>query len=350
MVPLVRRCVNGLPRVSVVVVNYRSYDVLRRCLESLLRSDYPDFEVVVVDSLTQGLEKKIREDFKDRAIKVVHFDSNIGASASHNIGAVASDPESKYLIFMDNDVFVTPEAIRFLVETMEKEPRIGILQAKVVSKSNRGKMDHMGLGLDIAGTWVTTYGQEAGAYDEPLEIFAASSAFMITRRELYFQALGFDDTYFIYDDDTDYSWRVRLQGYTVAYEPRAIVYHEDKFENRLRYDKLYFGFRNRLLNIIKNLEAENMATSLVSTLYLAYLNVLMLSLSLRGREAYAYLKATANVISNLPRRLVHRKIVQIKRLVSDKFLYKKGFLRRDLLGTIIMLRALLTRYFTEKSK
>ncbi len=336
------------PKVSVIVVNYKSYEPLRLCLRSVLESDYPDYEVIVVDSLTQDIESKIKKDFNDPRIKVIHFDTNIGASASHNIGALASDPRSKYLIFMDNDVIVTPSAISHLVKSMEENPHIGVLQAKIVSRSNNGRMDHTGLGLDIAGTWVTTYGHLAETFSKPMEIFAASSAFMITRRELYFEALGFDDTYFIYDDDTDYSWRVRLQGYTVAYEPRAIVYHEDKFENRIRYDKLYFGFRNRLLNVLKNLEAENMIISMISILFLAYLNALMLCLSLRGREAYAYLRAIMNVLSTMPWRLTQRKIVQRRRRVSDRVFFKKGLLRRDLLGTVVMLRALLARYFAEK--
>lgn len=338
------------PKVSVVVINYKSYEPLKACLESLLKSDYTNFEVVVVDSLTPGIEERVRRDYGDPRVKVVHFDSNIGASASHNVGVLASDPASKYIVFMDNDVEVTPSALRVLVETMERAPSVGALQARVLSKSNNGKMDHMGLGVDLVGTWVTAYGQRAELFAEPLEIFAASSAMMITRRDIYFEALGFDDSYFIYDDDTDYSWRVRLLGYRVCYEPRALVYHEDKFENRLRHDKLYFGFRNRLLNIVKNMEAENMVVSLLSTLYLGYLNVVMLSLALRGKEAYAYLKALVNVAVSLPRRLMQRKIIQRRRRVRDSELFEAGFLRRDLLGTVVMLRALLVRWASQKRR
>ena len=333
------------PKVSVIVVNYKSYDTLRECIRSLVESEYPNLEIIVIDSLTPSLKDNIIRDFNDERIKVIHFDYNIGASASHNFGAIFSDPGSKYLIFMDNDVEVTPNAIRILVEAMEENPAMGVIQAKVISLSNNYRMDHMGLGIDIAGTWLTTYGQDSELFSNPLEIFAASSAMMITRRELYFEALGFDDTYFIYDDDTDYSWRVRLLGYSVGYEPRAIVYHGDKFENRLRYDKLYFGFRNRLLNIFKNMEAENMVLSMVATLYLGYLNIVLLSLALKGREAYAYIKATYNLIKTLNTRILHRRIVQKKRKVPDSAFFMKGFLRRDLFGTIVMFRELLIRYY-----
>ncbi|AKG38068.1 hypothetical protein MA03_00485 [Infirmifilum uzonense] len=333
------------PKVSVIVVNYKSYDLLRECLSSLLESDYPSFEVIVVDSLTPHIRENIEKDFKDNRIKVIHFDSNIGAAASHNIGAIASDPSSKYLVFMDNDVLVTKDSLRALVDSMERDPQMGVIQAKVVSLSNKGRMDHMGLGLDLAGTWLTTYGQRAEILNTSMEIFAASSSMMITRRDLYFEALGFDDTYFIYDDDTDYSWRVRLLGYSIGFEPRAVVYHGDKFSVRLRHDKLYFGFRNRLLNIFKNMEAENLALSMIITLYLGYLNVVLLALAFKGREVLAYAKASINVVKTLPLRSIHRKIIQRRRKVKDSFFYRRGFLRRDLLGTIVMMRELLIRYY-----
>ncbi|MEZ0346574.1 MAG: glycosyltransferase family 2 protein [Infirmifilum sp.] len=336
---------NVNPLVSVIIVNYKSYEPLRSCIKSLLESDYPNLEIIVVDCLTPKLQERIRNEFGDKRIRIVHFDVNIGASASHNIGALASDPSAKYLVFMDNDVIVSSNALRMLVEAMEKNPFMGVVQAKVISRSNEGKMDHMSLGLDVAGTWVTTYGQSAELFSRPLEIFLASSAMMITRRDLYFEALGFDDTYFIYDDDTDYSWRVRLLGYSVGYEPSAVVYHEDKFENRLRYDKLYFGFKNRLLNIFKNLEAENMVFSVVFTLYLGYINIVLLSLGLKGKEALAYFKASINILNTLPTRLLHRKIIQRRRKVPDRIFFEKGFLRKDLFGTIVMLRELLIRYY-----
>ncbi|ABL77615.1 glycosyltransferase family 2 protein [Thermofilum pendens] len=337
------------PKVSIVIVNFKGTEALKKCLRSVFETEYPDYEVIVVDSLTDNVEKALRDEFGSKEnLKIIHFDSNIGASGSHNVGAMASDPNSKYLVFLDNDVEVEKDWLKRLVETAEESPRIGCVQAKVISKSNEGRMDHAGLALDLTATWLSTYGFREEIFQRPIELFVASSAALLTPRELYFKVGGFDSSYFIYDDDTDYTWRVRLQGYISLLETRARVYHEDKISSRLRFDKLYFGYRNRLQNIVKNMDAKNMVVSLLVTLYLGYLVTVLLALAGRIRETAAYFLSSTSVVFSLPRLMWKRKLVSLKRRVPDSYFEKKGFLRKDLLGTIYMTRALLIRSVRKK--
>lgn len=336
--------VNDRPLVSVVVVNYRSLETLLRCLDSLLKTAYPNFEVIVVDSMTEGVEEALSK-LNDRRVKLVHFDRDIGAAASHNVGVLASNPEAEYIAFLDNDTIVQPDWLTWLVETISSDPRIGAVQAKVISLSNPGKMDHTGLGMDSVGTWLTTYGWDHGIFSKPMTIFAASSAAMLTRKSAYLEVWGFDDTYFIYDDDTDYSWRLRLRGYEVVFDPRAVVFHEDKLEKRVSFEKLYFGYRNRMLNLVKNVESPGMAVRLMLALYLGYLNAVLLALAGRGREAIAYCLASLDVLRRLRRYILMRKLVAALRKVGDRELARRGFTSRGIYATVLMVRALLVRYF-----
>lgn len=335
------------PLVSVVVINYKSLETLKRCLSSLLKTTYPNYEVIVVDSLTDRIEELVQQ-FREESglkIKLVHFDANIGAAASHNVGVLASDPRSEYVVFLDNDVVVEPDWLSYLVEAISSSPRVGAVQAKVVSMSNTGRMDHTGLGVDSTGTWLSAYGWDSNLFKRPMLLFASSSAAMITRKSAYFEVMGFDDTYFIYDDDTDYSWRLRLRGYEILFEPRARVWHEDRLAKRLSYEKLYFGFRNRLLNTVKNLDTFNMVFSLLLTTYLGYLNAVVLAFAGRSGEASAYISAIVKVLRNLRKHLVSRAIVRRIKVVSDGELERRGFLIRGIYATVLMMRALLIRYF-----
>ncbi len=336
--------VDSSPLVSVVVVNYKSLETLLRCLDSLLKTTYPNFEVIVVDSMTEGIEEALSK-LNDRRVKLVHFDRDVGAAASHNIGVLASSPEAEYIAFLDNDTVVEPDWLSRLVETISSDPRIGAVQAKVVSQNNPGKMDHTGLGMDSVGTWLTSYGWDHSVFSEPMVIFTASSAAMLTRKDAYLEVWGFDDTYFIYDDDTDYSWRLRLRGYEVVFDPRAVVFHEDKLEKRVSFEKLYFGYRNRLLNLVKNVEGLGMAARLMLALYLGYINAVLLALAGRGKEAMAYCLASLNVLKRLRRYTRVRKLVAGLRRVGDRELEKRGFTSRGLYATILMTRMLLVRYF-----
>ena len=340
---------SSAPMVSVVVINHRSLKYLERCLASLAETRYPNFEVVVVDSLTEGVEQLV-ESFRQKTglrLKLVHLDVDLGAAASHNIGVLASDPRAEYIVFLDNDVAVHPDWLSHLVEAISASPLVGAVQAKVLSMSNEGRMDQTGLGIDAAGTWLSAYGWEAELFRRPLVLFASSSAAMITRRSAYMEVMGFDDTYFIYDDDTDYSWRLRLRGYEVLFEPRALVWHEDKLSKRLSFEKLYFGFRNRLLNIVKNLDIGNMLRSLLLATYLGYVNAVLLALAGRGEEALAYVKALFRVYRSLRSHLASRMLVRRIRRVSDEELERRGFLARDLYATVLMVRALLVRYYKQ---
>lgn len=335
------------PLVSIVVINYNSLETLERCLSSLLKTTYPNYEIVVVDTLTEHIEDLVQKFRKDAGpkIKLIHFDTNIGAAASHNVGVLASDPRSEYVVFLDNDVVVEPDWLSYLVEAISSDPRIGAVQAKVVSMSNMGRMDHTGLGVDSTGTWLSAYGWDSNLFTRPILLFASSSAAMITRKSVYLETMGFDDTYFIYDDDTDYSWRLRLKGYEILFEPRARVWHEDRLAKRLSYEKLYFGFRNRLLNTIKNLDTFNMIYSLLLTTYLGYINAVLLAIAGRGRESLAYIKAIARVLGRLRNHLLTRALVRRIRVVDDRELETRGFLIRGIYATVLMTRALLIRYF-----
>ena len=333
----------GEPKVSIVVINFNGSENVLRAIDSILESDYSNYEIVVVDCLTEGLEDLIRERYGNK-VKVVHFDSDIGASASHNVGAAYSSPDAKYLVFMDDDVVVSRDWLKRLVGVMEKDPRIGVVQAKILSMRDPKRMDHLGLALDILGTWFTAYGLPEGMFTRPLEIFAASSATMITRKDLYVEVGGFDPEYFIYDDDTDYGWRVRLLGYRVVFCPEAIVWHKGGLVGGLSFIKLYHGYKNRLTNLAKNLSIGNMLIQVPLTLCFGFLNMLILAVTARRRELCAYFLATLYFLVNLRRIFLKRSRVQTTRRISDSYLFKRGFIRRTIAATIIMFKMLVIEY------
>lgn len=334
------------PHVSIVIINFNGTENLIKAIGSILRSNYRNYEIIIVDCLTENIEEVIRRHFPDgEKIRVLHFDKDIGAAASHNVGAIASKPESKYLVFMDDDIVVTEDWLRNLVDMIERSDKIGVVQAKLLSMRNPSKMDHLGLALDMVGTWYTAYGQDADKFNRPLEIFAASSATMITRRDVYFRVGGFDNSYFIYDDDTDYSWRVRLHGYRILFNPNAVVYHKGGLVGGLRPDRLYHGYKNRLSNLIKNLDSANMVLHLLVTLWFGFLNIFALAIFGKYREMSSYVFATFHVLRRLPKLLRKRYKIQSTRKVDDKYFFRKGLIRRDITATILMLRMLLIEYY-----
>jgi len=338
------------PLVSIIIINFKDKEKLKLSIESILNSKYKNYEIIVVDVFTPEIEKWITETFSSNKIRVIHFGKDIGAAHSHNVGAEKANKNSKYLVFMDNDVIVDENWLNILVNLMEKNPEIGIAQPKILLYQNIRKMDHCGLALDYLGTWYTTYGEIASKFNNTREVFAATSATLITRKDLYFKVGGFDPDYFIYDDDTDYSWRVRLMGYKVVMEPKAITIHMGGLNKGLSYMRLYHGYKNRISNLIKNLEGKNMVLQVPITLMYGFVLIIGLFAFLRFTEAKAYLMATLYVLRNFKKIVRKRVKIQYMRKISDNVLYSKNLLRKDIRATIMMFKTLTLEYLLQNPK
>lgn len=130
------------------------------------------------------------------------FGANVGTSRGHNEMATLLD-EPDYLIFSNPDVVPEPRAIWRMVAAFA-DPQVGFVEAKQLP------IEHPKDYASSTGftSWATT-------------------AFAMTPRELFLELGGFDaQTFFMYCDDVDYSWRVREAGRQVVFQPAAVVFHD----------------------------------------------------------------------------------------------------------------------------
>ncbi|MEM2912825.1 MAG: glycosyltransferase family 2 protein [Candidatus Bathyarchaeia archaeon] len=332
-----------LPKVSIIVINFRGAQQLDKCLKCLKRTSYPNYEVIVVDCLTENIDEWLKNSFPE--IKLLHYDHDIGASASHNVGKEFLDPKSKYIVFLDNDAYVTERWLIELVKTMENDEKIGIAQAKIVTAENAEMMDHAGIAIDALGTWYTLRGLKSDVIVNTLELFASSSAGCIVRRDVFEKVGGFDPDYFIYDDDTDFSFRVRLLGYSIILVPSSVVLHEGGPERFLSPKKLYHSVKNRMCTMLKNYELKNLLWRLSLYLTLTFLAGVGLSLIGRMVESREIFKSLFYPLLNLRGIMMKRMHVQSMRKVRDSILISKGLIRNDIWATLqdIKLKSSLVR-------
>ena len=320
-------------KVSVIIINAKGIQRLEKCLKSLEQTNYPNFEVIVVDCLTPNFSMWMKKHFP--RTKAIHYDVDIGPSASHNIEKQFIDPRSKYLAFLDNDAYVTEIWLTELLKIMEKDEKIGMAQAKVVLLRDKQRLDHGGMAIDALGTWYTTRNIPTQELDRVFEIFVASSCACIVRRGVFYEAGGFDPDYFIYDDDTDFSFRVNLLGYKIVYVPPAIVFHEGETARSLDPRKLYHGAKNRMCTMLKNYELKNALWRLSLYLSLTFLLVIVLALARKTAEAKAMFRSNVYPVVNIKQILIKRAMIQHKRRVEDSELFQKGFIMNNIRPTIL---------------
>jgi GT2 family glycosyltransferase len=323
------------PSVSIVIVNFNGREFLRRCLLTLLNTSYPNYDIVVVDNAsTDGSVDAIEASFgSDSRIKIVKNHENVGHSEGCNIGARMT--KGQYIVFLDSDIeFEAEDWLWELVKVMENDAAVGLAQAKIVLAEDKRCLDYVCVAVDALGTWAATYGSKEERIKENFEILAASSGCCIARRELFNQSGGFDADYFIYDDDTDLSLRVRLMGYRILFVPSAVVIHRGGVLRGVSGQMLYHSSKNRLYTALKNYELRNAWWRFsVLTFFTFMVSVGFIAVK-KNDEAKATMKGLISSIKDFQRIWRKRLLFQSKRRIKDSELIKGGFVRNDFRSTL----------------
>jgi len=321
------------PKVTVSITNVRGTAFLDECLQALTITNYPDFEVMVVDCQTPQIHEWVHRRFP--SVRVVHFKNDIGPAASHNVGAEKAGPKSKYIAFLDNDALVDPNWLKECIKLMEKDEKIGIVQPKILIMGSEEHLDHVGLALDALGTWNSLFCAKEKNYREILDIFAASLATCVIRRTVFDLVAGFDESYFIYDDDTDFCWRTLLLGYRNVFYPSAKAYHRGQVAKSMTPKRSYHSTKNRVCTMLKNYELANLWTRSILFCTLSLMTACVLMLMFRFNLASAMIKGLASPILNFQDVWQKRQNIQFSREVSDKSLFDRGLLRKDIHPTVL---------------
>jgi len=257
-------------------------------------------------------------------LKIIRNDRNYGFAKGNNIGAKCA--KGDYLIFLNVDTETEADWLKELVGIMESDPSLGASQAKLLRMDDHRRLDTCGHKLTPYGfTYEVGLNDEAGRYNEPLEILAGKGAALIVRRSVFEEVGGFDEDYFLLREETDLCWRIWLRGYRVAFAPNAIVLHAVGGIFRGRgIQSIYFFQRNMLVTLIKNLEVRSLLKIL--PLHLLLLLADSLSADLKGRRAwrlYAAIRCLGYIVGDLRRIWLKRLVVQSSRKVSDRELFKR---------------------------
>ena len=214
--------------------------------------------MVVIDnaSTDQSLDAVKPIVASDSRVKLVENNQNVGHSEGCNIGARISNGD--YIVFVDSDIeFDSQNWLKELVNVMENDKTIGLAQAKIVLSEDKSRLEYFCVAIDALGTWSANYGSNAQELNHNFELLAASAGCCIIRRDIFNQVGGFDADYFIYDDDTDLSLRVRLLGYNVMFVSSSVVIHRSSVLRGVSGVMLYHSSKNRMYTAIKNYELKN---------------------------------------------------------------------------------------------
>lgn len=272
-----------LPKVAIVYLSYNSRPYLEQVFLSLERLDYPKdkLEVIAVDNASpDGSAEELR---KRVGITLLALPENLGFAGGNNVGIEhALLAGADYVYLLNNDARLHPDAIREAVETAERDPKIGAVQSLIrlwqdeeVLNVTGGMVHFLGFG------YARDNGKRADAEDvaalDGSEIAYASGAAVLYRASVLREAGLLEPFYFMYHDDLELGWRIRLAGYRNVLAARSIAFHHYEFRRSIK--KLYWMERARLIVFLSHLQV---ATLILLSPFLLALEIALLVFAARG--------------------------------------------------------------------
>jgi GT2 family glycosyltransferase len=225
--------------------------MIERCVASIRRvSRYRQFEIIVADR--QTMPPEMERTLTAAGVKRVTYDEAFNWSRVNNLAARHAIGE--HLLFLNDDTeAVEPEWLEAMLE-FSQQPQIGAVGAKLTFPD--GGLQHVGVTLPGGKPGHPFYGYPAkhpGYYCRshlPHNCAAVTGACLMTRRDVFDEAGGFDEAFPLNYNDIDFCMRVRQLGYRVVFTPHARVVHHESVTKTGVFAEELDAFRDRWGNVV----------------------------------------------------------------------------------------------------
>lgn len=233
---------------SVIILSYNTKDLLRDCLRFVFATElnHCNVQVIVVDNASSDDSvQMVKKEFFQ--VELIQSRRNLGFSGGNNLGLKKA--VGRYVLFLNSDTEVFPQAFTEMISFMDKNPKVGASTPKTLLFS--GKMDpdcHRGFptpwasicyffGLERLFPKSKIFGQYHKFYldlNKIHEIDAGFGTFMFLRREVLEKVGNWDESYFFYGEDLDLFYRIKKAGWKVIFYPEVLLYHHKGASSGLR--------------------------------------------------------------------------------------------------------------------
>jgi GT2 family glycosyltransferase len=297
---------------SVVIVNYRGRGRLGRCLDALASAPVSCmYETIVVDNASDDGswdEAEARD-----GVELVRNGENVGFARACNQAAALA--RARHLVFLNYDCEPEPGWLDALVQCADDDPGVGAAQAVVLHPD--GTVNTAGNRLHYLGfSWAPN--GDVPPSGPPAEVTVGSGACLLVPARRFREVGGFWEAMFLYCEDTDLCWRLRLAGLRILVCPEARVRHDYDFSRHA--SKHYHLERNRLMMLAANYELSTiarLAPALMGT------ELALLAVAVREGWLPQKLQALSSAARSLPAVREQRRAVSLLRRIPDS-----GFSRR----------------------
>ena len=257
---------NADKKIAVIIINWKKYDFTLNCVDSVLKSSYKNFKIILIDNESQnsfpdGINKSEK-------IQIIKNENNEGFSRANNQGIkYAIKNGFDYVLLLNNDTLIKKDLIDSLIQ------QSNTLNQKIIQP----------LILNYDGTKIWNAGGKINKFFGTFQTFEKGKGFKNFKRnrkytdwftgccvlinlEIFKHVGYFDERFFAYYEDVDYSIRLKEMGYSIALMTDSYLQHFEsassksfnKSEGNLSPFVHYLNIRNHILILKKHSKSFNL--------------------------------------------------------------------------------------------
>ena len=301
--------------IDIIIINWNSGEQLKECLSSIAGADKDNFilnRVVVVDNASS--DSSLDNLSFNIPLEIIKNSHNRGFGFACNQGAEKS--KSDYILFFNPDACLYKDSLTTCVAFMDKteNSEVGILGIQLLDQKGNisrtcarfptlplffSKM----IGADkIFPQYCKSYFMTDWDHKQSKEVDHVIGAFFFVRSNLFKLLAGFDELFFVYLEDLDFSYRARLEGWKSYYLTDAQAFHKGGgTSDRIKATRLFYSLRSRIQYAYKHFNALEAFGVLWGTLSLEFLvrilfAIAKLSISGLAETVQGYCKLWLNLL------------------------------------------------------
>lgn len=237
---------------SVVIVNYQTFDLTRDTINSILEYDYPfSYEIFVVDNASSDDSlARLQEYFKDK-VKFIASKENNGFAAGNN--QALRQATGKYQLLLNSDTVVWQDTLADIYSYMEKHTDVGACGCRVLLENGELDMACKRSFPNVKNSFFRlfhiptkskddNYNLTDLADDGVYEIDCLTGAFMFMRKDALDRVGLLDETFFMYGEDIDLCYRIKHGGWKIVYYGKSKITHFKGASSKKQKYKLIYEF------------------------------------------------------------------------------------------------------------
>ncbi len=247
--------------IGIVLVNYNGAADTVQCIDSLKKMTYSNYRIIVADNGSSDNSLKIlHEKKKEIDFELLELAENRGFSAGNNAGIrLALELGAEYVLLLNNDTLVDRDFLKRLMEAKADLPVSSVVTSTILYADDKEKIWYAGGTYNLRTAKVSQLGMGKGwqqLQEKALEVTFASGCCMCIPATVVRYVGLLDESYFLYEEDVDYCFRLWQKEIKIYYVPKAIIYHKvsssTSTTRKMSGTTQYYMIRNKYFFIKKH--------------------------------------------------------------------------------------------------